>query len=73
MTRAVLTYEPPQQRDSAAFDRYALLALLCAAAGIAYAQRSAIAVPAEMMQRDLRMDKAQFGMVMSVRTTAMSC
>ena len=65
MSRIVLPYEPLPKRDPADPLRYALLALLCAAASIAYAQRSAIAVPAGIMQIDLKMDKVQFGGVMS--------
>jgi MFS family permease len=66
MTKTVLSYEPPAQRDTSDPRRYALLALLCAAATIAYVQRSAIAVPAGFIQNDLRMDKVQFGWVMSI-------
>jgi MFS transporter, ACS family, D-galactonate transporter len=64
MTKTVLSYQPLEDRGEAR-DRYALLALLCAAAAIAYVQRSAISVPATLMETEFKVDNVQFGKIMS--------
>ena len=65
MTSTVLPYEPAGTRDRTAAGRYGLLALLCAAAAVAYVQRSGIAVAAGAIQGDLGLDKVRFGTVLS--------
>jgi hypothetical protein len=64
MTRTVLPYQPRPAPTEDAPDRHALLAFLCAAAAIAYVQRSVIAVAAGSIQSDLAVDKVQLGLVM---------
>jgi MFS family permease len=44
--------------------RYHVLGWLCLAAMIAYVQRGCLAVPAAVIQRDLRLDDVQMGLVM---------
>jgi MFS family permease len=56
---------PPIPRPGAPGGSYGLLAMLCAAAAIAYVQRSGISVMAENMQGELGLDKARFGAVFS--------
>ena len=46
--------------------RYWVLSMLCMAALIAYIQRSAISVPAKIIQQELDMDAASMGLVMAV-------
>ncbi|RLS54579.1 MAG: MFS transporter, partial [Planctomycetota bacterium] len=46
--------------------RYGVLGMLCVAALIAYVQRSAISVPAKIIQQELGMDAASMGLVMAV-------
>ena len=46
--------------------RYGVLGMLCVAALIAYVQRSAISVPAKIIQQELGMDAAFMGLVMAV-------
>ncbi|MBJ7431336.1 MAG: MFS transporter, partial [Gemmataceae bacterium] len=46
--------------------RYGVLSMLCVAALIAYVQRSAISVPAKIIQQELGMDAASMGLVMAV-------
>ena len=46
--------------------RYWVLSMLCVAALIAYVQRSAISVPAKIIQQELGMDAASMGLVMAV-------
>ncbi|HZK82125.1 MAG TPA: MFS transporter, partial [Humisphaera sp.] len=65
MSSIALSYHS-QAPDRVQTGRYALLALLCAAAAIAYVQRNAIAVPQGLMEADLRLDKVRFGAVMSM-------
>ena len=67
MSNAVLPHAPalPGDRATPVRQRYALLAMLCAAAAIAYVQRSGIAVAAGSIQGDLRLDKVRFGAVLS--------
>lgn len=68
MTNAALDYVSVPPRDRAAavpHGAYGLLALLCAAAAIAYVQRSGIAVAAGSIQQDLGLDKVRFGTVLS--------
>ena len=66
--QSTLEYETPAEPPGAAAPargRYVVLALLCAAAAIAYVQRSAIAVAAAPMQGSLKIDKQQFGVVLA--------
>src|SRR5687768_5929187 len=66
MTSTVLPYESVHDRDRApAAGRYTLLGMLCAAAAIAYVQRSGIAVAAGAIQSELALDKVRFGSVLS--------
>jgi len=65
MSRTVLAYESVPVQPPAVTNRYALLGLLCAAAVIAYVQRSGIAVAAGAIQAELGLDKVGFGTVMS--------
>ena len=67
MSNAVLPYASAPTRDRPVVARggYLLLSMLCAAATIAYVQRSGIAVAAGSIQRDLSLDKIRFGTVMS--------
>ena len=46
--------------------RYWVLTMLCMAALIAYVQRSAISVPAKIIQEELGMSAASMGLVMAV-------
>ena len=45
---------------------YQVLTLLCGAALIAYVQRSAISVPAGLIERDFAVDKTSIGLLMSI-------
>lgn len=70
MSNAILDYVPAAPaRDCPAIARggYALLALLCVIATIAYVQRSgmSMAVADRTMQRDMGLNKAQLGVVLS--------
>src|SRR5580698_579270 len=65
MTRTILSYQPVETSDRGGRDRYVVLALLCAAAAIAYVQRSAISVPAGWMAADFHIGIARFSNVMS--------
>jgi MFS family permease len=64
---SVLTYEPVPEAERAALPgRYALLGLVCAAAGIAYVQRSGVGgVAAKAIRSDFKLDEFWFGLVMS--------
>ncbi len=46
--------------------RYGVLGMLCVAALIAYVQRSAISVPAKIIQQEFGMDAASMGLLMAV-------
>lgn len=46
--------------------RYLVLVWLCLAAVVAYLERSALAVPASAIQRDLNLDSGQMGVLMSL-------
>lgn len=59
------TLESPLPRTRAPGGSYGLLAMLCAAAAIAYVQRSGIAVAKEDMQSELGLDEIHFGVVFS--------
>jgi MFS family permease len=65
MTQYVLPYASAPLHERTPSGSYVLLALLCAAAAIAYVQRSGIAMAAESMQRELSLDKIKFGAVMA--------
>lgn len=65
MTSTVLSYGAAPDSRQSAVTRYQVLALLCAAAAIAYVQRSGIAVAAGAIQGDLGLDKVRFGTVLS--------
>jgi MFS family permease len=67
MTSTVLTYESvPESERRAVSGRYALLGLVCAAAGIAYVQRSGVGgVAAESIRAEFSLDTFWFGLVMS--------
>lgn len=64
MTQRLAATEPPTTPRAADGD-YLLLALLCIASAIAYAQRSAIAMAADSIGRELVLDKIKLGTVMA--------
>ncbi len=67
MTSTVLPYESvPESERRVVSGRYALLGLVCAAAGIAYVQRSGVGgVAADAIRDEFKLDTFWFGLVMS--------